>query len=293
MIRILDNPVSSYENIDIYTSNQKSYVDNFSKQWKDFKNTQIDSYNKTNITFEHLKKLTFENIDLISNKNILEIGCGSGRYSEYLVKQAKQLFISDYSEAVYFNDVRKNPKVTAIRADLFNMPNFSEKFDVVFCRGVLQHLPDPLEGIKILHSLVNKNGIVIFDIYKKPRLSFLNSKYVWRHIIKLFFDYNTIKKFLEKNIEKILRFRWKINDFFRFNFNYLFDYFFPIYDYRGKLNLSDKALIEWAILDTLDGLFAYYDKPYSVKQITKFLNQNNIQLISMNKNISCYLTSRK
>ena len=202
MNNIKNKPIEDKNNVKNYILDKKTYADNFSKQWKDFQNTQIDSHNKTKITFNHIKELLFNDFDLIKNKNIIEIGCGSGRYSEYLQKYSKNLLICDYSNAIYYNDTRKKNNVEAIRADLFNLPDFKNKFDVVFCRGVLQHLPDPLKGIEVLHSLVDKDGIVIFDIYKKPRLSFLNSKYLWRLIIKKIFTYEKLKVFLENNVER-------------------------------------------------------------------------------------------
>lgn len=293
MNNIINKPLEEKNNVKNYILDKNTYVDNFSFQWKDFKNTQIDSFNKTQITYDHIKKLLFNNFDLIKNKNIIEIGCGSGRYSEYLHKYSKNLLLCDYSNAIYYNDTRNKNNVEAIRADLFNLPEFSNKFDVVFCRGVLQHLPDPLKGIEILHSLVNKNGIVIFDIYKKPRLSFLNSKYLWRLVIKKIFTYDQLKVFLENNICKILSIRWAINSKLGVNLNYFFDYIFPIYDYKEKLPLSKEQLLEWAILDTLDGLITEYDKPFSYKEILKYFDQKKIKLIKHDSKISSYISQNK
>ena len=38
-----------------------------------------------------------------------------------------------------------------------------------------------------------------------------------------------------------------------------------------------------AILDTLDGLYAKYDYPYSYEKIKEIINSNNLKLIRSNK----------
>ena len=45
-----------------------SYTSNFGKQWKDFQNVQIDSYNKNNISFKFLNRLIFKQENLLENK---------------------------------------------------------------------------------------------------------------------------------------------------------------------------------------------------------------------------------
>ena len=83
-----------------------NYVSNFSKQWKDFSKTQIDEYNGTKISNNLLKGVIFNEFEIIENKNILEIGCGSGRFSEYLSVYAKYLVINDMSDAIYYNEYK-------------------------------------------------------------------------------------------------------------------------------------------------------------------------------------------
>ena len=62
----------------------------------------------------------------------------------------------------------------------------------------------------------------------------------------------------------------------------LSDIFIPIYYYKNELNLSDHELEKWAILDTLDGMYAKYDKPMYNSEVVKLLQENNIQLLKNN-----------
>ena len=82
-------------NENFYVLNEKdSYVDNFGKQWRDYRDVQIDSKNNFEISKNYLNEMVFNNINLIKNKTILEIGGGAGRFTEYFAKYAKKMYFS-------------------------------------------------------------------------------------------------------------------------------------------------------------------------------------------------------
>ena len=70
------------------------------------------------------------------------------------------------------------------------------------------------------------------------------------------------------------------------------DVIIPIWYYKGELNLSNNELEKWAILDTLDGLFAHYDQPMSNKEVIQLLKKNDIELVLNNK-IRNFFKSKK
>lgn len=266
-----------------------NYAKNFGYQWRDFSKTQIDKYNKTNISRKFIEEITFNEINNLKNKTVLEIGCGPGRFSQYLSKYSKKLIINDLSDAIFYNHFKKKKNVIAIKDNFNSFIKLKFKFDVVICRGVLQHTPNPLDTIMQMKRLVKKSGNIYFDVYEPPLFGPLNSKYIWRKIIKLFkISYDDLFNFLNKNCKKFLNYRRKINKFINLNLNFLWDYIFPIYDYEGKLPLNQKQLEEWAIMDTLDGLLATYDKPYNYNKIKNFLEKNSIKIIKFNKKFNCY-----
>ena len=77
-----------------------------------------------------------------------------------------------------------------------------------------------------------------------------------------------------------------------FNSNFIADTFVPVWDYKDKYKLSNDKLEKLAILDTLDGLFAVYDKPFSYKKIEKILIRNNIKIIKSNKKNNNFETTK-
>ncbi len=271
---------------------EDGYTENFGKQWKDYRNVQIDSLNDFSISKDYLLKMLFGNLDLIKNKNILEIGGGAGRFTEYFAKYSKLCVSIDMSSSVYHNVSVNNKNIVIIKSD-FNKLISNKKFDIVFCRGVLQHTKNPLGSLLKIHEFVSDAGYVFFDIYKMPKIGYAHPKYFfWRPLIKTFFNYDSFENFLKNNIKFLLKIKRFLKLIF-FNSKFLSDIIVPVWDYKDQYPLSNNQLEKWAIMDTLDGIFAKYDYPQSNKRIVKFLNANKIKILKNNKNINIFQTQNK
>ena len=260
---------------------EDDYTKNFGKQWKDYNTTQIDSFNNFDISKNFLKKIIFSEIENLKAKNILEIGCGAGRFTEYLAPISNICVSIDLSSAIYYNVAKNSKNLFLIKADFLKLIS-KKKFDVVICRGVLQHTPNPFHSILKLYEFVDKKGVVFFDIYSKPKIGLFHPKYFfWRPLINKIFNYENFEIFLKKNIKILLNIKRKIKYIF-FNSNFISDLFIPVWDYKDKLILNEKQLEDWAILDTLDGIYAKYDNPISKRKLLIFLKKNNIKLLKIN-----------
>ena len=265
-------------------SQDDKYTDNFSNQWKDFNYVQVDSFNKTKISEDYLRDLLFNDLNQLKNKNILEIGCGAGRFTEHIVKYSNLCVSTDLSKSIFYNVSKDSENLILIKSDFLNL-KVKKKFDIVICRGVLQHTPNPDKSILKLFDFIDEDGLIFFDYYKKPKLGFLHPKYLfWRPFIRAFFNYNSFKFFLDKNINTLI----KIKNFFRkifFNSFFISDCLIPIWDFREKNYKIDKNLFtQWTILDTLDGIFAKYDFPKSNKELISLINANNFKILKNNSN---------
>jgi len=263
------------------------HVENFGKQWRDHSDVQIDSINNFDLSKKMLEELLFQDLDYLKNKTVLEIGCGAGRFTEYLVKHTKECVSLDLSSAIFYNVSKEENNLTRIKADFLNL-NPKEKFDIVLCRGVLQHTPNPRLSMEKLFQFVKDSGSVFFDIYPKPKVGLLHPKYlIWRPLFKKFIPYENCESFLNSNIEIILRYK-RILKKILFNSKFISDSIIPVWDYYEILDLTEKQLEEWAVLDTLDGLYAYYDNPMSNKEVQKFLNKLNLEVQSSIKEKNIY-----
>ncbi len=267
-----------------------NYSENFGKQWRDYRDIQIDSLNDFDISFKYLSDILFNDLDLIKNKNILELGCGAGRFTEHLIKKCNLCFSVDMSQAIFHNVSKNSKNLFLIKSD-FKKLVVKKKFDIVLCRGVLQHTPKPNEYLLKLFEFVSNDGYVIFDFYKKPKLYYFNLKYMfWRPLIKNLIKYEVFESFLQKNIKRLLFVKRLIKKIFFLDI--VSDNLIPIWDYKGKLELNNNDLEKWAILDTLDGLYAKYDYPYSYGKIKKIIERNNFKLIKSNKTRNFFLCKK-
>jgi len=268
----------------------KHYAENFEKQWQRFKDTQLDSSNGTLISKQFLEQLFGQSLEHLSGKTILEIGAGAGRFTEYFVRYARLVVATDLSGAILFNAALGSKNLVAIQADLLAMPKMKIKFEYVFCRGVLQHTPDPVTAIKRIHDWAKLEGEVIFDIYTPPRLGKLSHKYLWRPVIQRLFTFESFSKFLDRNVDRILRIRRRLKPFLPGISNRVLNYIFPVSDFQGVFPLSEKQLIEWAKMDTLDAMFAVYDNPLKHEAVVNVLNQIGCQIISANPKTNSFRT---
>ena len=124
-----------------------------------------------------------------------------------------------------------------------------------------------------------------------PKIKLLHPKYlIWRPLFLNFIKYSKCDNFLNNHITKMLKIKRIIKKIF-FNSSFLADSLIPIWDYKNKLDLNDKQLEEWAILDTLDGLYAKYDNPKTNKSIVKFLSLKNKKIIQNNNNKNYFIAS--
>ncbi len=283
-----NNIVKVSSNITIYTENDKS-VKNFGKQWRDYTNVQIDSVNNFTLSYNFLKKILHEDLSILENKEILEIGCGAGRFTEHFAKLSRLCLSLDLSDAIFHNVGKDMENVKLAKANFLELEP-KKKFDIVFCRGVLQHTPNPKKSILKIHEFVKDNGFVIFDIYKKPKIGKFHPKYlIWRPLISNLIKYEKFEKFLNKNIHKLLKVKRFVDKIF-FQVKFFSDCIIPIWDYKNIYQLTDKQLSSLSILDTLDGIYAKYDFPMSNKEITKLLKKNNIKICKNDSKNNYFIT---
>ncbi len=285
------NKYSIEDNVCILDNDDK-YTKNFGKQWKKYRNVQIDSLNNFNISENFLDNLLFKNTNILKNKTVLEVGCGAGRFTEHIVKLAKTCVSVDLSSAIFFNVSKDNRNLCLIKADILKLIS-KEKFDIVICRGMIQHTPNPYKTILKLFDFIDKNGQIYFDVYPKPKIGFFHPKYfLWRPFFQKLIKYEKMDNFLNNNIRYLLKIK-RIVKKILFNNNFLSDCLVPIWDYHNRLNLDKYELEKWSILDTLDGLYAQFDNPLSHKEICDFLISKDFLIINKRKDLNCFQVKLK
>ncbi len=182
-----------------------------------------------------LKRETFK------NKSVLDAGCGNGRNSLQVLKfGAKQVTAFDYHKDT-ISVARKNlsefKNAEVLYSSIYDIP-FKDRFDIVMCIGVLQHLQDPQMALSNLVNACKKNGTVVVWTYGKEGNSFITTvidpiRYITSRV-PIFIPYGLgfilsiilyiyLKLFKPKN--KYLKFMSTYS--FRLLFNIVFDHLIP------------------------------------------------------------------
>nr|MBI5456059.1 class I SAM-dependent methyltransferase [Candidatus Levybacteria bacterium] len=130
-----------------------------------------------NLESEYLRKTYFKylaeyfSIKDIKTKKILEIGCGNGFFLEELQKNGidNVYGIEPGKESVEKANlkIKRRIKIDILKKDIF--PN--ESFDVILCFHTLDHIPEPNEFLKLVYSLLKRNGKIFFFVHNTNGLS--------------------------------------------------------------------------------------------------------------------------
>lgn len=110
--------------------------------------------------FENFNEL---NIDL-TNKTILELGCGIGNHTEFLLsKNPNKLICIEGREENFLlhkNRFSDNDKVVSILQDLDKTYATDVNFDIIYNYGLLYHLRNPFEFLIDISKINHKDMIL-------------------------------------------------------------------------------------------------------------------------------------
>jgi SAM-dependent methyltransferase/uncharacterized protein YbaR (Trm112 family) len=238
-----------------------NYASGFGLQWLTHATTQYDSANGTTISEDRFFAQT-RWPHRLTGEHVLEVGSGSGRFTEQAASTGATVVSLEYSDAVEAN-VRGNGhrrNVLIVQADLFAMPFAADSFDRVVCLGVLQHTPDPAAAFASLAGMVRPGGGLAVDLYRRPQGigRLLKTRYMVRPLTR-----RIPPRLLYPLTRAYVRALWPLSGIINRipRIGRRINWALQIADYRGIYPLTPSQLREWAILDTFDMLAPRYDFP--------------------------------
>lgn len=137
-------------------------VDSFGSEWEKFDSFSDEEIEKIGDDyFDIVPKMLFE------KAIVLDVGCGSGRWSKYLSDKVSQIEAIDPSEAVVsaHKMLKNDNNVRITQASVESIPFEDGTFDIVISLGVLHHIPDTEKALQCCTAKVKKGGACLIYLY--------------------------------------------------------------------------------------------------------------------------------
>jgi len=221
-------------------------------------------------SIELLKEIVFPfDLNLIKNKKIMDVGIGSGRISNNLLKyEPSKLIAIEPSEAI--NIAKENIKSDKI--EYLNIKgqdiNFENEFDYAFALCVIHHIPEYEEVLKKIEKSLKKDGKFIAWVYSKEGME------MYIFILK------NLRRITSIMPDLMLRFFSKFLALLTYPYGFLCKFFpLPLKKYFvtmfNKFSFKHKAYV---IFDQFNpSFYKYFEK----EELVKKLNEAGLKVESL------------
>lgn len=237
---------------------RENYASGFGLEWTKHARTQYDSYSGIPASERRFFEQTGWPRDL-SGALVLEVGSGSGRFTEQAARTGATVVSLDYSYAVDANYASNGsrPNVLIVQADVFALPFRPATFDRLFCFGMLQHTPSPERAFAALPPMLKPGGALCADIYK---ISFWRTLLQTKYWVRPFTRHMNPDR-LYAAVCRWVDLMWPVAAVIRrLPKGYALNWRLLVADY-SFLGLEGQMLKEWSYLDTFDMLAPRFDRP--------------------------------
>ncbi len=126
----------------------------------------------------------------LKGKKLLDVGCGGGILSESMAKEGAHVTAIDQGEKVIkIAQLHNLESKLDIEYKQLNIEDFCKKnknkFDVITCLEMLEHVPNPASIVMACSSLLKPNGKIFFSTINRNPKSFLFAIIGAEYILKL------------------------------------------------------------------------------------------------------------
>jgi len=151
----------------------------FGEEWSKFNSFSDQEIN--DIATQHYFDIVEP--DWIKGKQVLDVGCGSGRWTKYVAGYAAHVDAIDPSKAIEAASalLAGCSNVRLSRTAVDHLPFADSSFDFVFSLGVLHHIPDTQLAMQQCVSKLKTGGYFLVYLYYK----FDNKGFIFKTVFHL------------------------------------------------------------------------------------------------------------
>lgn len=213
MGHVLDMQATNQQNKRYYDSEARQYDEH---RYQTLEGQRVDAFHKLVLQELLIKALP-------AQASILELGCGTGRLTEYVSKQQEcEIFGVDLSGGMLQlardrlkRDAAHNAHLTL--GSISDLPFADNSFDAVFAILVINLIQDYRRAFVEIKRVLRPGGVIVFNVPNLASLYFLGGLYVnvrkktvtqnaTGHRFSHWFTYNELRKMLmqmDLSIEKV------------------------------------------------------------------------------------------
>jgi SAM-dependent methyltransferase len=143
-----------------------STIDTFSRQWVLLDQSGVADAELRGIFGQYFHDFPWEVLD--ENAVGMDVGCGTGRWAQYMAQRVGRLHCVDASAPSV--EVARG-KLAQYRncdfhvASIDSLPVADASMDFAYCLGVLHYLPDPTAGLRALTKKLKRGAPVLLYVY--------------------------------------------------------------------------------------------------------------------------------
>jgi Flp pilus assembly protein TadD/SAM-dependent methyltransferase len=214
----------------------------------------------------------FRPIGRADSLGVLIAGCGTGQHAVMMARRyagartlAVDLSLASLCYAKNRTDALGLNNIEYGQADILKLASLGRQFDLIACSGVLHHLADPLEGWRVLLTILRPNGIMHIALYSELARA---DVVAGRNFVAM--------RGYKANVDDIRRYRQ---------------------DILALDEASPARAIAWrgdfyATSDCRDLLFHVQEHLFTLPQIKKFLAENGLALLGFEHDADVLLRYR-
>jgi SAM-dependent methyltransferase len=218
----------------------------------------------------------------LDDEILLEVGSGSGRFTEHAVKTGAMVLSLDYSRAVEANYQTNghHENLVLVQGDLFHMPFPRDYATRVLCLGVMQHTPDPRSALRSLVPHLQPGGELVADIYLKTVARYLLGTKYWVRPLTRRVPPHRLHAITSRYVDLVWPAARKLSRIPKVG--RALSWRLLIADYSEVID-DDQLLREWARLEAFDMLSPRYDNPARQKTVRRWCSELGLKAVRIRK----------
>ncbi len=135
--------------------------------------------------------------------NILEVGCGTGKWLGNINNNSRNLFGLDYSLGM-LNGIKASTKIAPVNGNANQLPFKKHSFNLIYCINAIHHFPNQEQFVKTIAQYLTNNGVFVIiglELHNNNNPWYIHNYFPATRQIDFnrFLSFNTLSQWIEQS----------------------------------------------------------------------------------------------